>query len=166
MKNKAFHIDRYTFTEKDILLFDANIWCFIYGRQDPTDCRIRIYSKALANALKAKSRILIDVLVLSEFINRYSRIEHTIAKASGGANDFKSFRKSPKFKTVVVDIVAASRRILKHCERTGSGFELLDIDLLLSDHQTKCPDFNDQVLAAACKANSLKLVTHDGDFND
>lgn len=166
MKNKTFKIDRYSFTKNDALLLDANIWCFIYGRQDPTDWRIPVYSKALANILKAKSSIFIDVLVLSEFINRYSRIEYEIAKTSGGPKEFKAFRKSSRFKTTVVDIVAASRQILRHCQRTGSGFELLDINALLSDHQIKCPDFNDQILTEACKAQGLKLVTHDGDFKD
>lgn len=157
-------IVEYTFTSTDRLLLDANIWLFMYGRQDPKDSRIPIYSRAFANILNAKSRIFLDVLVLSEFINRYSRIEHNIVKDSHGPKEFKRFRKSPEFKTVAEDIVTASRQILKHCKRTGSGFESVDINAILTDYKERCPDFNDQMLVEICKTKGLKLVTHDGDF--
>ena len=71
-----------------------------------------------------------------------------------------------KFKTVAEDIVTASRQILKHCERTGSGFESVDINAILTDYKERCPDFNDQMLVEICKTKGLKLVTHDGDFKD
>lgn len=163
MKSKVLHIDSYPFSKNDTFLLDTNVWLFIYGRQDPNDRRIAIYSKALARILTAGSRVFIDVLILSEFVNRYSRIEHNIMKSPG---EFKFFRKSSRFKSVAQDIVHALRRILDHCERTESGFGSLDVDILLTDYQTKCPDFNDQILAELCKVRGLKLVTHDGDFKD
>jgi|SRR5579884_113571 len=168
MKSKVLNISSYTFSKNDAFLLDTNIWLFIYGRQVPgnKDWRIPLYSKALANILASKSRIFIDVLVLSEFVNRYSRIEYNIIKDSAEKGEFKSFRQSSKFKSIAEDIARASRRILGHCERTENGFESIDIDILLSDFEMRCPDFNDQILAELCKTRSFKLVTHDGDFKD
>jgi predicted nucleic acid-binding protein len=164
MENKAHPIDDYRFMEKDGFLFDANIWLLLYARQDQNDQRIPRYSKALKRILQAKSRIFIDLLVLSEYMNRYARIEHDFATKRSG--NFKSFRNSPKFKPIAADIVNSTKRILNQCERIGSSFEQVDMDALLSDYQIKCPDFNDQMLAETCKIHHLKLVTDDADFKD
>ena len=40
------------------------------------------------------------------------------------------------------------------------------MNALLTDYESKCPDFNDQILVELCKSRSLKFVTHDGDFKD
>jgi len=77
MKNESYHIEEYTFAAADKLLFDANIWLYIYGPQgNPADQRTRVYSAALAKILAARSRIVLDVLILSEFINRYARLRY------------------------------------------------------------------------------------------
>ena len=79
MKNEAHHIETYTFAADDKLLLDANIWLYIYGPQgDPADHRTRVYSAALANILAVKSHIYLDVLILSEFINRYAHLRYDI----------------------------------------------------------------------------------------
>lgn len=165
-KNKTYKVDRYPYSEKDKLFFDANIWLFLYGPQDLKDWRIPVYSKALHHILSAKGKVFIDVLVFSEIINRYARIEFELNKTLGGSTNFKTFRNSSKFNKVAKDIVDACRRILKNCERTQSDFKGVDIDSLLNDFQAGQHDFNDPMLAEICKLQGLKLVTHDGDFKD
>jgi predicted nucleic acid-binding protein len=104
--------------------------------------------------------------VLSEFINRYARLEHQIQKAQGAAADFKAFRKTPAFQNVAQNIAADVRRILKYCQRVESGFKTVDIIGLITDYEKGASDFNDQVLAALCRSKGLILVTHDADFKD
>lgn len=146
-----------------MLLFDANIWLFLYARPVPDDSRIPLYSEAFKRILEAKSRIFIDVLVLSEFINGYSKIEHRFSRKGG---KLKEFQKSSAFKPIAADIVDAVKRILRQGKRIGSGFEQVDMGALLSNYQMKCPDFNDQILAKICKTRHLKLVTDDAGFKD
>ena len=70
----AYSIDQYTFSDTDEVLLDANIWLFVYGPQySATDQRTAVYSDALKRMLSAKTRIFVDVLVLSEFVNSFAR---------------------------------------------------------------------------------------------
>ncbi len=159
--DRKIDIKKYSFSINDSLFFDANIWYFIYGPTDPEDKRSKAYSSALAKILTAKSKIYIDILVLSEFINRYARFHYNLA---GTSDDFKQYRQSEDFVPIAKSIVDACKRILKDCARTDSCFELIDFNTLLVDYESKLCDFNDQILAEICKNKDFKFVTHDADF--
>jgi predicted nucleic acid-binding protein len=164
--SKVTNITSYAFAETDKLFFDANIWMYVYGPQGaPTDHKSRIYSTALANAIHAKSNIFTDVLVISEFINRFARIEHqTLFRTGLAPQDFKQFRNSQDFQSIAQAITAAVRNILKFAVRLESGFSSIDINVLLTEYETVPSDFNDQILIELCVVNSLQLITHDFDF--
>lgn len=164
--SKVLPIDAYQFTESDVFLFDANIWIYLYVPQEANRWEAVAYSKALAEISKVKGAIFIDVLVLSEFINRYARLEHGRVQNQGALRRFKRYRESSAFMPVAKAIADASRRILKHCHRTESCFESVDINTLLADYETMPPDFNDQMLTEICRTKGLKLVTHDSDFKN
>jgi predicted nucleic acid-binding protein len=162
MTPKAQRITNYTFTSRDNLLLDANVWLLIYGPQKPRDRRVIVYSTAFADMLSAKSRIYIDVLIVSEFINAYARIKWRLD--SSAFPDFKQFRKSNHFQSIAQDIAADMKQVLRHCTPIANGFESLAIDDLLTTYAAGNSDFNDQVLAALCQREGLKLVTDDADF--
>ena len=167
MKANILPIQSHVFRQHDRLLFDANIWLHIHGRQDPTDKRNAIYSRALRDILQAGGMILVDVLVLSEFINRYARIEYEYYKRGTGANEsFKSYRQSRQFKPVATGIANACRLILKQSTRTDSRFESADLDAVLTDYESQSADFNDRMLTEICKYYNLAFVTHDADFRN
>lgn len=163
MTHKAIALAGYDFKPEDQLLLDTNIWLFIYGPQKPGDSKMAIYSQALANILAAQSRIYIDVLIVSEFINAYARLKWNVMGKPHA--DFKRFRKSQDFKPIAQDIAADVKCVLRHCSRIENGFEALDIDGLIAEYAVGDADFNDQVIAALCRRKGLKLVTDDGDFN-
>ncbi len=166
MSDKALDTSKYLFTEKDKFFFDTNIWIYLYCPAYYASKRpVRLYSQALKSILTAKSLIFIDVLVMSEFINRYARLEYE-KLADGVFSTFKGYRKDPSFKSTARAIANTSRRILKHCKQTQTPFELLDINAILTAYEADCPDFNDQIIAETCKANNLTLITHDSDFTD
>lgn len=156
-------IDSYQFRDSDEFLADANIWLYIFGPQAPDDWKTKVYSKAYSSILSARGRIYVDVLILSEFINRYARLIHQITKPE---EKFKDYRNSPEFKPVARDIEASVRGMLKYCRRTAIGFPACDMDALLSKFGEGDSDFNDQLLVELCKEKGFKFITHDGDFKD
>ena len=165
MRSKTKDIESYVFKPTDELLLDANIWLFVYGPgYDPDNRRVKVYSRALSKMLKAKSRIYIDVLIVSEFINRYARMKHNILNP--GVRFNKRIRQSAAFKPIARDIAADIRRVLKYSTRVESGFAALDINALITEYEKGNSDFNDQVLADLCRSKDLMLVTDDGDFKD
>lgn len=163
MTNSAQAVDTYSFTPEDQLLLDTNIWMLVYGPQRPGDRRVAAYSQALANMLAANSRIYIDVLIVSEFINTYARLKWNVLGKPQG--DFKLFRKSADFKPIAQEIAAGLKRVLTHCSRIESDFTTLGIDGLIEEYAAGDVDFNDQVLADMCRKRGLTLVTDDGDFS-
>lgn len=163
MRTKALDVRQYSFTSHDELLLDANIWLYLYGPQRPGDKRTAAYSQAFAKILSARSRICINVLIVSEFINTYARLQWGINGKPLG--DFKKFRNSQDFKPIAADIAAAVNLVLKHCTRIESEFATLDTGQIISEYETGDYDFNDQIIAAICRKKGLKLVTHDSDFH-
>ena len=162
MTNNAVSVASYNFKPDDELLLDTNIWLFVYGPQKPGNARVAIYSQALAKILAAKSRIYIDVLIVSEFINTYARLKWNVLGKPRA--DFKRFRNSQDFKPIAQGVADDIQRVLNHCSRVDNGFKELDIDELIAEYGAGNSDFNDQIIAALCKKNGLKLVTDDGDF--
>jgi len=166
MSSDVVLLRNYYFSDSDALLVDTNIWLYLYGPQQPKDWRPRVYSQALKWILKARSTMFVDVLVLSEFVNRYARFEYDLWKTASGTDDFKTFRKSLDFQPVGKAIAAAVRRIINQARCIETGTESIDMNSFLTDYEARCPDFNDQVIVELCRKNGLKLLTHDGDFKD
>lgn len=164
MANKAVNIESYDFQASDQLLFDTNIWIYILVPQSPKNRYAKIYSDKLNQIITAQSSIYIDALILSEFINRSSRLSFN-SFPSNQFKDFKEFRNSSYFKPFAVNIAADIRRILSFSSRIESGFNELAVDDLIDEYQKGDSDFNDQILTAICKRRGLKLVTNDSDFN-
>ena len=164
MGRKALEVSNYSFTHRDKLFLDANIWWYVYGSQKPDDTLVNIYSQVLDRILKAQSCIYIDVLIVSEFINTYARTQWKLVAPRN--QPFKKFRESSKFKPIAKEIADAVKRIMCHCSRVESGFQELEIDALLNIYAEGNSDFNDQIIVGLCKARELTLISHDGDFKN
>lgn len=160
--NKTLSIKNHNFQYSDRFLLDTNIWFLIYGPQKPTDNRVKVYSDAFFKILQAKSNIYIDVLIVSEFINTYSRQKYNLLFKYCGT--FKDFRKSKEFKPVACEIADIVKRIIKQCSRIDNDFKGLSINNLIDAYASGDSDFNDQMLTELCKRENLTLVTDDGDF--
>ena len=162
MKHKAILVKQHNFASTDKLFLDANIWFYLFGLHKPTEPTVQTYSNVFNRILNAQSKIYIDVLVVSEFINVYARRKWRLI--SPHLYPFKAFRNSSDFKSVAQDIAAEVKQIMKHCSRIESGFATLRIDDLLNDYAVGDFDFNDQVITQLCKINGFTLITNDGDF--
>ena len=163
VNHKAERISRYHFTSQHKLFLDANIWLYLYGPKEHSSYWVEVYSEAFNRILKAESDVYIDVLIVSEFINRFARDEWELSKLY--PESFKIFRNSLEFEAIAQGIAAAVKRIMRYCIQIESGFRSLKIENLLDDFANGKYDFNDQVITEFCKNNGLTLVTHDGDFD-
>ncbi len=166
MPSSIIPIDTYVFRETDNLLFDTNIWFYLYGPQGKSDAKTTTYSKALKQIISAKSRIVVNILILSEFANRYARNEFNKWKGKGPVREFKGFRRHPDFLPIAQGIEVSIRKILSWSEKISTGFEKLDMNALLATFDSQKLDFNDMILVNLCKEKDLMFVTHDGDFAD
>ncbi len=165
MNSKTCQVNQYRYSEEDHLLFDANIWLFLYGPQyNPDDRRVKVYSAAMRSILAAKCRIFVDVLILSEFVNSWARFKYNTIPQQRRPKFFKTFRESPEFVGIARQVAATVRKIVGLCTPVDSGFQALDFNDLLSDFEGGKLDFNDCILARLCAAQSFKLVTDDADF--
>ena len=161
MMSNPENIRRYVFRDDDKLLLDANVWLYIHGPSKPDDWKVRVYSDALRRMITANSQLYIEVLILSEFINSYARLEYKLAYSRA---PFKQFRQSAAFKPTAQAIAISVQYILQRCTRLESGFPTIDVAALMNEYKQGEIDFNDQILADVCRCNGLKFVTHDGDF--
>ena len=164
MKNKAYNLATYAFKKDEPLILDANVWLYLYpAPSDKYTGPAASYSAAMKSMLSAGSHLVIDAMVLSEYLNRYCRIEWS-ALHKAAYLDFKAFRKSTDFLPVGQGAATFARSMLKLCTRHDHPFAAADIAQILSDFESGSNDFNDGLLAETCRHNGWKLVTNDKDF--
>lgn len=164
MKNKAYDLTRYKFHKEEPVLLDTNVWLFLFPAPSATPTsHAASYSTALKTMLTAGSRLVMDAMVLSEYLNRYCRIEwNALHKAA--EPDFKRFRKSSSFGSVGQGAATFARGMLKLCTRHDHPFAAADVTQVLADFEAGSNDFNDGMLAETCRHHGWKLVTNDSDF--
>jgi predicted nucleic acid-binding protein len=155
-------IRTYSFRTSDRLFIDANVWLLIHGPTPTWRNSIRYYTNAYKTWLEKKCQVFLDLVVLSEFVNAYARMEYK--HYVRGGDDFKSYRKSPSFADVAKEIAEKSRRIANQCQRCDVTFSQMDLAALFDEFASGDFDFNDQIIANTCHANELVLVTDDADF--
>ena len=165
MKNKAMDLTGYAFTEGESILVDTNVWMYLAPPPSSANNRAaRIYSKAFANLLQQKAVAFVDALILSEYLNRYIRIEYQ-ANWRHHYADFKRFRQSADASSVLGDAVFELKQIMKQASVCNTLLEGIDLAAVLGHVQNGTMDLNDGLLVANCKRNGWKLMTHDGDMS-
>lgn len=166
MNKQVYPIESYQFSGNDAVLFDANIWLYIYGPLSNISSQYRYaYTLALRRIRGAKCRICLDPLILSEFINAYARFFYNKLPLAHKPAEFKIYRNSADFKPVAEQIARKAQKILEKCQLTESSFLSRKMGAILHEYAGGDADFNDQMLAELCRANNLKMVTHDADFS-
>lgn len=162
-KNKAYKARSYNFQEGEPILIDANVWLFLHPPPgDSGSGWSKDYTDAYARLLAAKARVLTDALVLSEYLNRYFRIEFE-AGWREEFRSFKAFRKSDRFTQVASDAIAEVREITKKAELCDTCLKSLCFDDVLAGAESGSLDFNDAVLVDSCRHHGWKLLTNDED---
>ena len=163
--NNTFDITKYSFRPDDRLFLDANVWLAIEGPLGLCDERqTRTYSVAYKAMLEARCKLYLDILVLSEFVNRYARFLCHVIFPDYEPTKFKQYRRSPAFGAAATEIADAVRRMLSVTEQLSTGFEMCDAEEILLRYEMDSHDFNDLLIAELCRRYRLTLVTDDSDF--
>jgi predicted nucleic acid-binding protein len=164
--NKAVHALRRTYTAADRIVFDANVLVSLFsGLEPPGSVIVTNYSAAFKQIRTGGAKVLLDVLVLSEFVNVCARKEYELAFAPGaGRPRFKDFRNSPAFVPIAQAIARAAQQIAGFATAVDHAFSRWPLTDLLKDYSTGQHDINDQCLVQLCQEQNAALLTNDKDF--
>lgn len=164
MNNKAHDLASYTFVSGEQILLDANIWLYLFpAPANPHQSFAHQYSTAFSNLVRAQAQPVLDPMVLSEYLNRYCRIEWE-ANFKAPHRSFKKFRQSADFHSVASSAQTFVERILNFCHIHSVSPDELNLNQALVDFTSGKVDFNDALLVDICKKRNLKLMTNDSDF--
>lgn len=164
--NKASNALSHAYTPSDRIVFDANIFVSLFsGLEPPYSVIVRNYSAALKLINASRATVLLDVLVLSEFVNVCAQKEYNLAHPPApGRTPFKVFRQSPAFVPVAQAVSRSAQQIASLATAVDHAFSRWPINDLLNDYATGQHDINDQCLVQLCQQEGAFLLTNDKDF--
>lgn len=166
MASKIQDIKEYSPKSSDVFFFDNNVWMYLFcPLGDYNIKKQKSFSSFLQSVSTSRSTIFINSLILSEFTNRYLRIDFElwIKENSNYSAEFKKdYVGTDRYQDTVKEIKRNITQILKFCEKSSDNFNAVDLDKIL-DHLTHI-DFNDSYYLEFAKIGNLKIVTDDGDF--
>lgn len=152
------------------VFFDANIWIYIFCEiASSKEYLVNKYSAAFRELLKTGNPIFIDLVVISEFVNRYLRVAYNNYVNRNNLNNFyykKDYRKTEDFKEawkIICNII--KKDILPKVKIVNFKYDKSSLDKLL-DSTNLDTDFNDNHIINLCKTNNMYLLTNDGDFKN
>ena len=164
VKNKAYDLSSYSFASQEAILIDANIWMYLFPPPSNSNLKFTFsYSKAFSKLIQAGANPILDPMVLSEYLNRYCRIEWEACYKKQYPK-FKDFRNSRYFSDVIETAKSFASKIVSFCCVHSIASNQLDFQQILSDFSSGKVDFNDAVLIDICKQGDLKIMTNDSDF--
>lgn len=166
MNNKAHDLASYCFASGEQILVDTNIWLYLFPAPgNPLHPFAQQYSTAFSRLVSAQAQPVLDPMVLSEYLNRYCRIEWE-GNFKSQYRSFKQFRQSVDFHAVASSAQIFAGRILNFCLIHSVSSDELDLNQALMDFVSGQVDFNDALLVDLCKKLNLKLMTNDADFQN
>lgn len=163
--SSVIDIQKYQPRFNDILFFDNNVWMFLFCPLASYEKKKqRAYADLLKNAELSKAAIFINALVISEFCNQWLRIEFkSWSKNFPDTKDYKrDFIHTAVFKSAVLDVKDALKKISDISERASDNFNAIDLRHLLLEFGNS--DFNDSYYLELAHLNKWKIVTDDADF--
>lgn len=163
-RNRAHNSSDYVFHKGEKILVDANVWLFLLPpTAQPLPWYGRNYSEAMKKLLAAGARPVVEVLVLSEYINRSLRLEYEAVWKSTYPK-FKDFRRSDGFARAVNPVIKDVRQILGMSDIEDTELTHADLPGILEETERGALDFNDGAIVETCRRHGFKLLTHDGDM--
>jgi hypothetical protein len=166
MAAKIVDITKYSPKSSDIFFFDNNVWMYLFcPLANYNKFRQKHYSSFLQSVNTSKSTIFISSLILSEFSNRYLRMDFEQWKDTQNKYDadFKAdYVGTTRYKDTVIEIKRNVNQIMKFCEKSSDNFNAVGLEHIFN-HFVNI-DFNDSYYLELAKLSKWKIVTDDSDF--
>lgn len=160
-------VKKYEVTNSDGLLFDTNVWMYIFGpmasiRSD----RQTAYSKIFKDAISRKATIFISSQIVSEYINAILRIgfKNWMSINQLKNADFKhDYRQTSHYLETLEDARDQIEQILKYTEKSSDSFQNAPVLSIIDRMKSVC-DYNDSFFLWFSKEPQYKIVTDDQDM--
>jgi predicted nucleic acid-binding protein len=166
-KNNIVRIGDYQPKASDVFFFDNNIWMFLFCPLGNYQLkRQQAYSNFFQLLLSRQLPIFVNSLVLSEFSNRYLRLDFDLANKGSATylNYKKDYVGSPRFINTVQDLKKAMTQILSVCQRCSDEFNSINVADILTLFQKI--GFNDSYYLHFAKKKNWIILTDDSDFSN
>ena len=171
MGSEIYDIRKHSISANDLLLFDANIWIYLWSPPNSPDTvlsnAIGEYSRIYTEMAKQGIKILTSWLVLSEFVNSLARksfYSHlNLYPGSFKNNEFKRYRSSRDFLPARKAIASFAKKIFDKSQFISHNSAALCYDNILKYYESEA-DFNDAIYVEDSVTAHYKIVTHDEDF--
>lgn len=166
MALKKIKISDFSLSPNDSILIDNSVWMYLFcpiGNHN--QAHQKVYSGFVQSAKSSNATLLLNSLILSEFANRYFRMDFELwkkEKRNYGAEFKREYVRSERYKTTAGEVRKNIKSIVRLCERTTDNFNTIQLDHVLSHIEEI--DFNDSYLIELAKIYSAKIVTDDRDF--
>lgn len=164
---KIHDVNTYAINKDDKFFFDTNIWMYMHCSIGSYNARlVQDYSDFYQRVKDAGATILTNTLLISEFVNTYSRLEFNLIRKSDGLSDYKKdFRSNPAYKPLLDNInLLTERKLLKNSVKIQDNFHEFDENKFFVNPNTY--DFNDEYFCFLAEKFDFKIVTNDKDFNN
>lgn len=125
----------------------------------------RAYSAFLQSVQTSRAMIFVSSLVLSEFTNRYLRMDFEQWKNTSRkyCADFKKdYVGSSQYSKTVEEVKIQIKTIMRFCEKSSDNFNAINLNDVFTHLQSI--DFNDSYYIELAKLGNWKIVTDDKDF--
>lgn len=147
------------------IVFDTNVWIFIYGN-DPRS-RFPAYSNFYGSAIKLGNEFHVTDYIISEIFNRLCKIEYGL-EFPGPFNfkDYKRNRQSVAFRDRIESVRDTCLNIIDDCTFSPMVSTGCPVACWIEEAGTGEIDFPDIAIREYCRANNFVLVSHDADFSN
>lgn len=167
--NIILKVTDYSIKTDDHFFFDNNIWMYIFCPiANVQKAKQKVYSKFFEYVISRKNHIYVNTLVLSEFSNRYLKLDYNLCNDSANPKIFNSYKRdyvgSDQFKATVSEVKASLNGILKVCQRCSDEFNHINVNSVFNLFEKI--GFNDSYYIHLSELKDWIIVSDDSDITN
>lgn len=166
MAAKVIDVKSFSPKGSDVFFFDNNIWMYLFcPLGNYKQSQQKYFSQLFNDILTVRSTLYTTSLIVSEFANRYLRLDFELwvkLKGTPGLEFKKDFVGTSRYRDTVADVSSAIEKIISKSTRYPDNFSSIDLSRVLEHFSVI--DFNDSYFIENGLKTNWKLVTDDKDF--
>ena len=148
----------------DKIIIDANVLIYVFCPLNHRKYELFIshYTDTLNNIKNANASVFVNSLIISEFINRWLRMDFQKTNFT----DFKTeYRSGDRYKKTIKSILRELKKFYLNWNVQKLNDNFPNIDIISKYENFPESDFNDIIIAENAITNNCKILTQDNDFS-